>query len=209
MRTNPFLDSWLFVVGLADVPSAEGTYRYAAIVLFLGLLGAAALIAFANWREDLAQRTGAHIAVGACRVLVGCMWFQACLLKLPSPMADSFQHWAEQMAQYAAFGFHRALVTSVYLPSLKLANNFVFLAELLFSISLILGFWVRLFAGLATLFTLHLWLGLYLHPGEWLWSYIFLAIIHVQFVATAAGASLGLDALLHRHDVTGFARAFG
>jgi uncharacterized membrane protein YphA (DoxX/SURF4 family) len=209
MRTNPFLDTWLFIVSLTDVPYAEGAFKYIFVVLFLGLLAAAALIALANWRVDPTQRSRAHVAMCACRVLIGCMWFQGCLWKLPLPIADGFRYWTEQMAQYAAFGFHRALVTNVYLPYLNVINPLVFLVELSFAISLILGLAVPFFAVLATLFSLHLWLGLYQHPGEWPWSYIFLAVIHVQFVVCAAGRSLGLDAYLHRRDITGFARAFG
>jgi hypothetical protein len=74
----------------------------------------------------------------------------------------------------------------------------VFLAEISFATSLILGLGVRLFALLATAFPLHLWLGLYLHPAEWPWNYIFLAVIMALFVAYAAGRSLGADALLLR-----------
>jgi uncharacterized membrane protein YphA (DoxX/SURF4 family) len=209
MRTNPFLDTWLFILGLTDVPYAEGAFKYAFAILFFGLLAAAAFIAFVNWRKDPAQRSRTHIAICICRVLVGCMWFQGCLWKLPWPIADGFRYWTEQMAQYAAFGFHRALVTNVYLPYLSVIDPLVFLAELSFAISLILGFAVPFFAVLAALFSLHLWLGLYLHPSEWPWSYIFLALIHVLFAVCAAGRSLGLDAYLHRRDITGFARAFG
>jgi hypothetical protein len=61
-----------------------------------------------------------------------------------------------------------------------------------------LGFGVRLFALLAVGFSLHLWLGLYRHPGEWPWNYVFLAIVLALFVAHAAGRSLGADALLRR-----------
>jgi uncharacterized membrane protein YphA (DoxX/SURF4 family) len=207
MRTNPFLDVWAFIVELSNGP--DSPFKYAFVILFLGLLGAAAAIAVANWLEDPAQRTGAHVVICGCRVLVGCMWFQGCLWKLPLPVTDGFRHWTEQMAQYAAFGFHRALVTDVYLPYLSFISPIVFVAELSFAISLILGFGVRFFAVLAALFSLHLWLGLYLAPGEWPWSYVLLAVIHVQFVVSSAGRSLGLDTLLHRHDVTGFARAFG
>jgi uncharacterized membrane protein YphA (DoxX/SURF4 family) len=209
MRTNPFLDVWQFVVGLTDVPYATGAFKYGFISLLFGLLGASVLIAWINRRQDPAQRTEAHIVICACRILVGCMWFQASLWKLPLPVADGFRSWTEQMGQYAAFAFLRTLVANVYLPYLSMINPLVFLAEMSFAVSLILGFGVGFFSALATLFCLHLWLGLYQHPSEWPWTYVFLALLHVQFVASSAGRSLGLDALLHRRDVTGFARAFG
>jgi uncharacterized membrane protein YphA (DoxX/SURF4 family) len=77
----------------------------------------------------------------------------------------------------------------------------VFLAELMFSTSLILGLGVR-FAGIVGIFfVLHLWLGIYLPgaPAEWSWSYIFLALLMFLFALHAAGRSLGLDAWLRRH----------
>jgi len=74
----------------------------------------------------------------------------------------------------------------------------VFLAELAFAVSLMLGLSVRLVATIAAIYSLHLWLGLYRHPAEWPWNYMFLAIVHVQFAVYAAGRSLGLDALIHR-----------
>src|SRR5215813_3380113 len=63
MRTNPFFDAWQFIVGLTDVPYAEGIFKYGFLVFFLALLGAAALIAYANWRTDPAQRTRGNIVV--------------------------------------------------------------------------------------------------------------------------------------------------
>ena len=48
------------------------------------------------------------------------------------------------------------------------------------------------------LFTLHLWLGLYRHPSEWPWLYIFLVFVQGYFFLDNAGKSLGLDALLAR-----------
>ena len=102
------------------------------------------------------------------------------------------------MGEHAAFAFHRELVKSVYLPLITVIDPLVFLAELVFAVSLMLGVSVRLVAIVAAVYSLHLWLGLYRHPGEWPWNYMFLAIVHVQFAVYAAGRSLGIDALIHR-----------
>jgi hypothetical protein len=48
------------------------------------------------------------------------------------------------------------------------------------------------------LFVAHLWLGLYLHPAEWPWLYIFLIFVQGFFVLNNAGKSLGLDAPIDR-----------
>ncbi|HVI13352.1 MAG TPA: DoxX family protein, partial [Pseudolabrys sp.] len=85
-----------------------------------------------------------------------------------------------------------------YLPYLEIIDPLVFLAELAFAVSLMLGIGVRLVAAIAAVYSLHLWLGLYRHPAEWPWNYMFLAIVHVQFAVYAAGRSLGVDAMIRR-----------
>jgi uncharacterized membrane protein YphA (DoxX/SURF4 family) len=119
--------------------------------------------------------------------------------------------WTEQMGERAAFAFHRELVTQIYLPYLYVFNPIIFLAELTFAVSLILGLGVRLVSVLAIIFVLHLWLGIYQpgSPAEWPWSYVFLAMVLFFFALNAAGRSLGLDAWLRRQvpavrDGTGF-----
>jgi hypothetical protein len=48
------------------------------------------------------------------------------------------------------------------------------------------------------LYVAHLWLGLYHHPSEWPWLYIFLIFVQGFFVLNNAGKSLGLDELIPR-----------
>ena len=204
MRTNPFYDAWLFLIGATDDQRALGFFQYWFVVLFWALLVASLWIAVWNWREDTAQRRGTPVTVWLCRVLIGAMWFQGCLWKLPLPVSGGFEYWTGQMGEHAAFAFHRDLVKNLYLPNLRIIDPLVFLAELGFAISLMLGFGVRLVALVAAIYSLHLWLGLYRHPGEWPWNYVFLAMIHVLFVVYAAGRSLGVDALLRRRVGLGF-----
>jgi uncharacterized membrane protein YphA (DoxX/SURF4 family) len=203
MRTNPFFDAWLFLIGAADYPDEIGAWKYILVALYWGLLLGSCLIAAINWRNDPSQRDSTHVATWVCRVLIGSMWFQGCLWKLPLPVSGGFEYWTQQLEKYAAFAPHRWLVTHIFLPNLSFINPLVFLAEISFAISLILGGGVRFFAALAVLFAVHLWFGLYLHPGEWPWEYVFIAVIHVLFVAYAAGRSLGADALLRQGNYHG------
>jgi uncharacterized membrane protein YphA (DoxX/SURF4 family) len=204
MRTNPFYDAWLFLTGGPDYPNEIGALKYVLVALYWALLVGSCLIAASNWRDDPTQRDPAHVATWICRLLIGTMWFQGCLWKLPLPVSGGFEYWTQQLEKYAAFAPHRWLVTHVFLPNLAIINPLVFLAEISFAISLMLGIGVRFFATVAALFSLHLWLGLYLHPGEWPWEYVFIVVIHVLFVAYAAGRSLGADALLRRGRYQGF-----
>jgi uncharacterized membrane protein YphA (DoxX/SURF4 family) len=198
---NPFSDFWDFLIGNTADHNELGAWKYLFVALFLGLIVASIIIAVKNWREDRTQRTASHLATWFVRVLVGGMWFQGMLWKLPLPVSDGLRFWVEQMGERAAFAPHRELVRQVYLPYLAILNPIVFLAELTFAVSLILGLGVRLVSTLAIVFVLHLWLGIYRpgSPAEWPWSYLFLAMVLLFFVLHAAGRSLGLDAWLRRH----------
>ena len=198
MRTNPFFDSWLFLIGATDDHRALGIFQYVMVALFWALLFASVWIAFKNWSEDSEQRRASNAIIWICRLLIGAQWFQGCLWKLPLPVSGGFQYWTGQMGEHAAFAFHRELVKNVYLPFITIIDPLVFLAELAFAVSLMLGLGVRFVAIVAAVYSLHLWLGLYGHPAEWPWNYMFLAIVHVQFAVYAAGRSLGLDELIRR-----------
>jgi uncharacterized membrane protein YphA (DoxX/SURF4 family) len=209
---NPLTDVWQFLIGTTGDHMNLGAWRYLWVAIFLALLVASAYIAVLNWREDPEQRTGRHLGTWGVRVLIGCMWFQGMLWKLPLPVSGGLQYWTEkQMGTRAAFEFHREFVLNVLVPNLYWLGSIVFLTELTFAISLILGFGVRFAAAVGVLFVLHLWLGIYIpaDPAEWSWSYIFLASLMFLFALYAAGRSLGLDAWLRRHvptvrDGTGF-----
>jgi uncharacterized membrane protein YphA (DoxX/SURF4 family) len=205
MRTNPFYDAWLFLIGQTEDHLALGPTRFLLVALYLGLLIASVWLAGKSWREDPSQRSATHLWTWLFRVLIGTMWFQSSLWKLPLPVSPGLVYWTEQMAEHAAFQFHKDLVRELYLPYMFILNPIVYLAETSFAISLILGFAVRLFSIGAVAFTLHLWLGLYLHPHEWPWLYIFLVVVQGFFVIHAAGRSLGADAILHRKAVGPFA----
>ena len=209
---NPLTDIWQFLIGATDDHMNLGAWRYFWAALFLALLVAGAYLAVRNWREDPEQRTGRHLGTCGARMLIGCMWFQGMLWKLPLPVSGGLQFWTEkQMGTRAAFQFHREFVLNVLVPNLYWLGTLVFLSELTFAVSLILGLGVRFAASLAVLFVLHLWLGIYIpaDPAEWPWCYIFLATLMFLFALYAAGRSLGLDAWLRRHvqavrDGTGF-----
>ncbi len=197
MRTNPFYDSFLFLIG--QTPDHEGSgVRYLLVALFWGLAVAGLVIAKRNWDADPAQRTSTHLANGFMRTFLGYMWFQGSLWKLPLPISGGFKYWTEEMTNFAAFGLHKSLVTNVYLPLLGLINPIVFLTELSLGAAFILGLMVRPMAAVGILFTAHLWLGLYTHPHEWPWQYVFLMFAQGMFLVHNVGRSLGLDAVLAR-----------
>lgn len=195
MKTDPFTDAWQFLIGATPDHEALGWGRYVMVALFIALLIASALIARANWQAVPAQRTFGTLCIWLFRAALGCMWFQGSLWKLPLPDAGALHYWTEQMAQHAAFPFVATLVSTLALPHMTIVDPLVFLAELGLAISFILGVAVRPLASLGALYALGLWIGLYRHPAEWPWEYIFLAIAQAQLALQSAGHSLGLDGL--------------
>jgi uncharacterized membrane protein YphA (DoxX/SURF4 family) len=195
MRTNPFYDAWLFVSGQTSDHANSGAGPLLAL-LFLSLLAASVFIARRVWQQDPLQRSPRDLAIWLMRAMIGGMWFQGSLWKLPLPVAGGFQHWTQELTRYAAFEWHKWLATEVFLPLISVINPLVYLTELSLAVAYILGLLVRPFAIIGMLFVLHLWLGLYHHPQEWPWLYVFLIFVQGFFLVTNAGKSLGLDALL-------------
>ena len=198
---SPLLtDIWQFLTGTTADYRDIGPLHWLILALFWILIVASLVIAIRNWAEDPAQRTAHNVGLAIVRVLIGCMWFQGMLWKLPLPASDGLRYWTEQETTRAAFDFHATFIKDVVLPHLTLFGPFVFLAELTFATSMILGFAVRLVGVLSVLFVLQLWLGIYrpASPAEWPWSYMFLAMLMFVFALEGAGRCLGLDALLRR-----------
>lgn len=198
MPKNPLTDTWQFLTATTDDYMALGNWRFLVLALFWALIAASVIVAVKNWSEDPRQRSGYHVGIWTIRVLIGCMWFEAMLWKLPLPASEGLSYWTGQISSRAAFEWHRDLATNVLLPYLYLFGPVVFLAELTFAVSMILGFAVRAVATAAIFFVLQLWLGIYLPgtPAEWPWSYIFLAMLMFLFALLPAGRSLGVDAWL-------------
>jgi uncharacterized membrane protein YphA (DoxX/SURF4 family) len=199
---NPVYDIWEFLTGTSNDHMLLGNWRFLFVALFLGLVLASVYLFVRNWREDPGQRSAAHVSFFVARFLIGCMWFQGMLWKLPLPASGALRYWTEkQMGTRAAFELHREIILNFLVPNIHFFGPLVFLAELTFAASLILGLGVRFAGALGTLFVLHLWLGIYRpdEPAEWPWLYIFLALLMFLFAMHGAGRSLGLDAWLRRN----------
>jgi len=204
MRTNPFYDAWLFLIGRTGEHEASGI-GWLLTVLFLALLGASIWIARKNWLQDPAQRTKEHLATLFMRVMIGAMWFQGSIWKLPLPVSGGFEAATRPIGEYAAFEFHRWIAKNIFIPLLPVINPLVYLTELSLAVAFILGFFVRPMGVIGMLFVTQLWLGLYRQPEEWPWLYVFLIFVQGFFVVTNAGKSLGLDAVIARTPFAPFA----
>ena len=166
-------------------------------VVFWLLLLASVAIAGLAWLREPAQRTPRNLGIWVLRVLMGAMWWQQTLWKIPPDFAG-LRYWMEQEAEHAAVVLQGTLVHDIVLPNLALFGPLVYLVEVAIGVSLLLGLLSRAGALLGFLMGLNLWLGLYSVPNEWPWTYMFLIMIQALFAIDPPGRALGADVLLRR-----------
>ena len=203
MRTTPVLDSLHFLIGDSPDHDALGAAKWLLVLAYALLLAGSVAVAGLNLSRDPAQRTARHATIWLFRLLIGTMWFQGSLWKLPLPVSGGFTYWTGQLAEHSAYAWHAALVRDVLLPNIHLLDPAVWLTETFMAVTLMLGVGVRLAGAVGILFMLNLWIGLYTAGNEWPWNYLFCAMVHGFFLLDRAGLSLGLDAVLARRAGTG------
>ena len=191
---NPFSDVAVFLT----------TPSWTTYVFWLLLL-ASVVIAAAAWTRIPEQRAGRHLAAWIFRFLIGAMWWQQSLWKLPpyytdhpeAPFGDTgLAYWMGQLGKHAAVPLQADFVNNIVLPHFYWFAPVVYVLEVLTGVSLMLGAFVRLWAVIGALQILNLWLGLYSAPGEWPWTYFFLLLLMLMFALHHYGRSLGVDALI-------------
>ena len=168
------------------------------------LLLASVVIALLVWQREQDQRTPRSVAIWGLRMLVGTMWWQQTLWKLPplytdnpsDPLNSGLHFWMTREGQSAAFPLLGDFVNHIVLPNFYFFAPIVYLLEVLTAVSLILGLFVGLWGWIGALQVLNLWLGLYNAEGEWPWTYFFLLVLMVIFALHRFGRSLGLDAII-------------
>ena len=173
-------------------------------IFWLLLLGSIAIAVYV-YRTIPGQRSIEHLGNWAIRVLIGCMWWQQTLWKLPPYYTDQPQepfgttglsYWMGLMGKHAAIPLQADFVNNIVLPHFYLFAPAVYGLEVLTAVSLILGCFVRAGGIIGALQILNLWLGLYSAPGEWPWTYFFLLLLMVSFALHHYGRSLGIDAII-------------
>ena len=184
MRPNPLADALEFLTKPAWPTAA-----------YWLLLLAGVAVAVLVWRRDPAQRSARHVAVWVLRMLVGGLWWEQSLWKVP-PNYDGLVYWMKQMVDHAAVPLQGSLVRDVVIPRIGVFGPLVYLTEVAIAVSLTLGLATRLGAAMGAVMALNLWLGLYSAPGEWPWTYFFLVVIQCLFVLDPPGRSLGADTLV-------------
>ena len=157
MRENPIGNALVFLV--------DTDKFWFTVIFWLLLLGSAAAAAL-SWRADPAQRSLHHIAYGLMRVIIGIMWWQQSLWKIPPHWDWGLIHWMEVMVEHASTQLQSTLVRDLVLPNIAVFGPLVYAIEVFIAVSLILGVVTRLGGALGALMAINLWLGLYNAPAN-------------------------------------------
>ena len=184
MRTNPFSDGVFFL-----------TEGYWATPVFWALLISSLVIAAFAFRGSAEQRTIDHLVRYLVRGIVGLMWWQQSLWKVP-PDFEGLRHWTEEIVKNAAFPIQARLIENIVLPNFVPFGYLIYATEVAIGVSLLLGLFVRASSTVGALLIFNIYLGLYRSESEWPWTYAFLVLLMVLFAVERYGRSLGADALI-------------
>ena len=189
MRPSPWNDFVVFMTKFEKWQDYVTTPAY-----WLLLIGALAIAVMA-WRRLPAQRRAPAVGLLVLRLLIGGMWWEQSLWKIPTNY-DGLLYFMKEMTEHSAIVLQGQLVGDVVIPNIALFGPLVYLAEVAIGVSLTLGLFSRLGALAGFLMAVNLWLGLYSAPNEWPWTYGFLVIIQAWIIIDPPGRWLGADALL-------------
>jgi len=202
MADNPIHTFFQFLTGGIPDQVHLGELRWFTVVLYWAILLGSLSVFYINWQRDPSQRSVQHLSIYCMRVLIAGMWYLGTLWKLPLPVSAGFHYWLGASVKYSSFAWH-ADIMRVFFSHIAWFQPLVYLLEIFFTASLMLGFMVRLSGTLAALFTLNLLIGLYNDPTEWPWTYVGIICAHGMFAATQAGRSFGIDNLVTKRLIAG------
>ena len=156
------------------------------------LLIASVAIASSAWQRDPSQRKPRVVGIALLRLVMGTMWWEQSLWKIP-PNFDGLIFFMKEIVAHSSIPLQAQMVDQLVVPNIWLFGPMVYGLEVLIGVSLMLGVFTRWFALLGLGMTLNLWVGLYSAPNEWPWTYGYLLVIQALFVIDPPGRCLGLD----------------
>ncbi len=149
-------------------------------------------IAFSAWQREPDQRSPRTAGLALLRLIVGTMWWQQSLWKIP-PNYGGLLFFMKEIVAHSSIPLQASMVGRYVVPNIAVFGPLVYLTEALIGISFMLGAFTRVFAVLGLLMALNLWVGLYSAPNEWPWTYGYLIVIQALFVIDPPGRRLGLE----------------
>jgi hypothetical protein len=118
MLQNPLTDA---IGALADT----GFPKPAFWLLLLGCAIAAALV----WRSEPTQHSIQDVGRCVLRVIVGTMWWQQSLWKVPPHYDWGLIHWMQEMVEHGSIQLQGELVRDIVLPNIAIFGPLVYAIE--------------------------------------------------------------------------------
>jgi thiosulfate dehydrogenase [quinone] large subunit len=143
------------------------------------------------------------------RLLIGFLWFQQVLWKLPPDFgcgpqgAGGLCDWINREVQHPAVPLYATFLKQIVLPNFGFFGLNTVLLESAIAVTLFFGILTRLGGLLGVVQSLNLLIGLAAVPGEWYWTYLMLLLLCGLFMFLAPGRTWGLDALIRQRFVEG------
>jgi thiosulfate dehydrogenase (quinone) large subunit len=140
--------------------------------------------------------------LGGLRIIIGILWFQQLLWKIPPTFGcepnrpAGLCDWIGREIAQPAIPLYADFLRAIVLPNLGVFGWFIWLGEAAVAASLLLGLLTRLGGALGFLMGLNLLIGLAGVEHEWYWTYLMLALLNLLFALTGAGRWWGLDGVL-------------
>ena len=135
------------------------------------------------------------------RIGVGLMWLSNINWKTPpnfgSDSGRGLYGFTKDAVTHPVFPPYSWVVEHVVLPNFHAFGWMVLLVESALAAFLLLGLGTRLWGVVGALQALAIGLSVALAPNEWPWSYVLMIMANLALVATAAGRTWGLDAIVH------------
>lgn len=140
--------------------------------------------------------------LGVARIVIGILWFQQLLWKLPPDFGctparnQGLCDWIGREIAMPMIPPYADFLEAIVLPNLGVLGWLIWLMEATIAVSLLFGIFTRAGGLLGFLQGMNLYIGLGAVEHEWYWTYWMLALLCALFALTGAGRWLGVDRLL-------------
>lgn len=139
--------------------------------------------------------------IAAVRIGTALLWIQNASWKTPPRFGEGsppqglymFTRWAFEHPVFPPYAW---LVKHVVLPNFTFFGWMTLIVEASLGAFLLIGLATRFWALVGVAQTMAILLSTANGPGEWIWSYLLMLLVHLMLFATAAGRSFGLDGVL-------------
>ena len=151
-------------------------------------------------KADLVADRFARVMPALVRIAIGLLYMQNSFWKVPPDFGQAtgslLYGFVRDAVIHPVFAPYAWIVRHLVLPHFTFFGWMVLVVESTLGALLVLGLATRLVGVLGALYTVTIALSTLNAPHEWTWSYYLWILAELAVAATAAGRTLGLDAIL-------------